>query len=104
MGFAELLAVADRAVRDHLGATIRYRPEFGDPVDVRGIFDATYLRADVGMAGVATCGPAVFLRLEDLPTDPTKDNPLITVNGVNYRRKEAHRDGQGGVVLFLMRA
>lgn len=104
MAFSDLLAAADRAALTHLGGTVRYAPELGEPVDVLGIFDAAYVRADIGTPGVSTCGPAVFFRLSDLPTDPTKDDPLITVGGVVYRRKEAHRDGQGGVVLLLRRA
>jgi hypothetical protein len=104
VGFPEALAGADVAALAAFGTPVRYTPEWGDPVDVVGIFDAAYVRVDMGTAGVASCGPAVFLRLADLPTDPAKDSPTITIAGVDYRRREAHRDGQGGVLLLLKRA
>jgi hypothetical protein len=72
-------------------------------VDVRGIFDAAYVRVEAGRAGVSSSGPAVFLRLEDLPTDPENDEPIMTVAGVNYTVREAQKDGQGGIHLLLHR-
>lgn len=103
MGFLELLAAADRPIRKVLGGTITYAPSSGVPVDVSGIFDAAYQLADpsVGHTGVASTVPAVFLRLEDLPSDPSADRPTITVNGTEYDVREAHPDGLGGVVLHL---
>jgi hypothetical protein len=48
-------------------------------------------------------GPTVFLRLEDLPSDPEDDDATITVSGVDYRITEPQKDGQGGVLLNLHR-
>ena len=79
MGWPALLAAADRAALQHLGGAVRYAPTAGAPVDVEGIFDATFVRADAGQAGVVTSGPAVFLRLADLPSDPETDDPAITI-------------------------
>lgn len=103
MGFSELLATADRAVRDMLGDAVTYAPSSGAPVVVRGIFDAAYVRAEVGEAGLSTSSPAVFLRLEELPSDPDVDEPLLTVGGVTYRPHECEKDGQGGVRVLLHR-
>lgn len=96
--------MADRAVLHHLGGTVRYAPSVGAPVDVRGIFDAAYVRADVGQAGVASSGPAVFFRLADLPADPAADKPTLTVDGTTYKVAKVEKDGQGGVLLRLHRA
>lgn len=104
MGFADLLASADRAVLQHLGGVVTYAPSAGDPVEVRGIFDAAFVRTDAGRAGVMGSGPAVFLALADLPTDPEDDAPTITVNGTAYTVREADKDGAGGVLLHLTRA
>lgn len=102
MAWPALLAAADRAALHHLGGAVRYAPSAGDPVDVRGIFDATYVRQDAGHAGVVSSGPAVFLRLADLPSDPTVDEgATITVDAVQYRIREPQKDGQGGVLLLL---
>lgn len=104
MAFPALLAVADRAVRQHLGGAVRYTSSAGQAVDVVGVFDSAYVRQVAGEPGVTSCRPAVFLRLEDLPTDPASDQPTITVDGVNYSVAEPQKDGMGGVLLFLHRA
>lgn len=101
MGFADLLAVADRAVLKHLGGSVTYQPEGGVAVPVEGVFDAAYVKVDVGQAGVSSAGPAVFALLADLPTDPEEDEPVITVDGVGYTVREVKKDGQGGVHLLL---
>jgi hypothetical protein len=104
MSFGSLLASADRAALATVGAAVRYAPSSGAPVDVVGIFDAAYVRVDGGgHLGVVSSGPAVFLRLEDLPSDPEEDAPAITVDGVSYSVKDPSKDGQGGVLLRLFR-
>lgn len=103
MAFPDLLATADRAVLDHLGGTVRYAPGVGVAVDVVGLFDAAYVRAEAGEAGAVSSGPAVFLRLEDLPSDPGTDDPTITVGDVSYKVSEPKKDGLGGVLLLLHR-
>lgn len=101
--FGDLMAMVDRAVQVNLGgASIVYRPSGGSPVPVIGVFDAQFVLAKGDAeAGVETLGPAVFLRLEDLPTDPEDDEPTLMINGVNYRVIERRPDGIGGVVLAL---
>lgn len=103
MAFPALLALADRATLQHLGGVVRYTPGTGAAVDVRGVFDAAYVKVDAGHAGVSSSGPAVFLRLEDLPSDPEDDAPGITVDGVGYVVREVQKDGLGGVLLHLHR-
>jgi len=104
MTFSALLERADVAVRGILGGTVNYAPSVGIAVDVTGIFDAVYVKVDAGEAGVSSTGPAVFLRLEDLPSDPTTDAATVTVAGIAYSIREAEPDGQGGVLLLLHKA
>jgi hypothetical protein len=102
VGFSELLATVDRAVRKTLGGSVTYSPTSGSPVTVDGVFDAAYVRVDLGQAGVSSSGPAVFLRLSDLPSDPSTDaTATVTVSGVTYTVHEAQPDGLGGVLLQL---
>lgn len=102
MTFPALLAAADRAALQHLGGPVRYTPSAGAPVDVRGIFDAAYVRADAGQAGVVSSGPAVFLLVADLPSDPGTDlAATVTVDGATYKIREPQKDGLGGVLLQL---
>jgi hypothetical protein len=105
MTFAELVAGADRAVHATLGGElVTYAPAEGGPVEVTGIFDAVYVLASGNAeAGVETTGPAVFLRLEDLPVDPEDDEPTLTIRGVAYRVTERRPDSMGGIVLALRR-
>lgn len=107
MSFDELVADADRAVQAALGGeTITYAPLVGAPADVVGMFDENYVlvKGDAE-AGVETIGPAVFVRLEDLPEDPrdADADPTLTIRGVAYRATERRPDGVGGIVLALRR-
>lgn len=107
MGFAENLAAADRSVRTLLGDSeaITFTPGTGSPAQVTGIFDAAYQRVDpVGQAGISTVGPAVFLSLSDLPSDPSADlSATITrgKTGITYKPWQVEPDGMGGVLLHL---
>jgi hypothetical protein len=105
MSFAALLEQADRAVLNGpLGGAVTYTPTVGDAETVRGIFDATYTKVDAGEAGVSLTGPAVFLRIGDLPSDPVTDiTATVTVGSQEYKVREAEPDGTGGVLLLLQR-
>ncbi len=101
--FAALIALVDRLALDRLGGEpVIYAPESGAPVPITGIFDRLYVLAKgTAEAGVETLGPAVFLRLEDLPVDPEDDEPTLTIGGLDYRVVERRPDGIGGIVLAL---
>lgn len=103
MGFADLVAAADRAVQDKLGGEpVFYQPEAGAAAVAVGVFDEVYILAKGDPeAGVETVGPAVFFRLEDLPTNPEDDEPILTIRTVTYRVIERRPDGLGGVLLVL---
>lgn len=107
MAFADHLARMDRQVLSVLGevAPVTYRTGVGAEAEVSGLFEAAYLRADAGGAGISSSTPAVFLRLADLPMDPEDDtDPTVIVDGVAYSVREVKKDGQGAVVLMLHRA
>lgn len=102
--FAELVESTDRAAQAHLGGEpVTYQPAVGPAVTITGIFDLVYALAKGSPeAGVETLGPAVFLRLEDLPADLEDDEPVLTIRGVAYRVVEPMPDGgMGGIVLGL---
>lgn len=100
-GWAQHVASIDRAVMRHVGGTVMYAAGNGSAIPVPGVFDVSYVKVDAGTAGVGSVGPAVFLRLSDLPCDPEKDDPTITAEGKAYRVREVQPDGQGGVLLLL---
>ncbi len=102
--FPTLLAAADKAAQTSLGGTVRYTPQVGAAADVKAVFDAHFRRDDALQRGVAAVGPAAFVRLADLPADPSSDVPLVTVDGVDYRVREVWKDGLGGAVLHLIKA
>ncbi|HET7500649.1 MAG TPA: hypothetical protein VFK02_06580 [Kofleriaceae bacterium] len=103
MSFTQLIATIDRTAQALLGGEpVIYRPTVGDPVTVTGLFDAQYvLIQGSAHAGVEGRGPAVSLRLEDLPGDPEQDSPTVTIRGVDYDVLAAKPDGIGGIVLVL---
>ena len=105
MAFVDSLALGDRTVRQALGEAITYTPGVGAAVSVQGIFDAAYTRVDLGQPGVSSVGPAVYLALADLPSDPTTDSGArITRAGVGYTPHEVKPDGLGGVLILLHRS
>lgn len=102
--FDELVASTDRVALSVFGedTPIVYEPLGGPPVQVDGIFDRAFVLAKGDAeAGVESVGPAVFLRLEELPADPEEDDPTLTIRGVDYRVIERMPDGAGGIVLAL---
>lgn len=104
MAFTDLLTVADRAVREVLGSSVVYTPGVGAAVTVRAVFDAAFVRVDLGQPGVASVSPAVFLRLADLPSNPETDTACrVTAEGVTYLAHTVEPDGLGGVRLLLSR-
>lgn len=107
MSFADLIAAADRVALDVFAEAtpITYTPDGGAAVEVAGIFDENYVLAKgAAQAAVEAVGPAVFLRLSDLPVDPEADDPTLTIRGVEYTVRERRPDGMGGIVLELRRA
>jgi hypothetical protein len=111
MAFPALLAQADRAVLS-MGGPVTYETSAEELIVVpSGIFDAAYVVANAGEAGVSSSTPAVFLRLADLvgddgrQVDPAADDEAtVTVGGTAYTVDEVKTDGMGGVVLLLHRA
>jgi hypothetical protein len=103
VGFAALLAAADGAALDLLGAPVRYEPLDGAPADLVGVFEAFLQRTDPAAPGPAgmTVGPAVFLRAADLP-DGAGRGDQVTVEGTTYRVQEVQLDAQGGALLHLL--
>jgi hypothetical protein len=107
MGFSALLGLVDKAVCSQLSdVSVTYTPSAGSPVVVKGVFDSNYTRVESpsGEVGVSSSGPAVFLRVVELPSDPSEDTATITISGVSYSIKEAKPDGLGGVHLLLFRS
>jgi hypothetical protein len=105
MAFPDLVATAGRAALQHLGGeAVIYAPGEGDPVTVTGIFDASYTRVESGTGDVESVGPAVWVVLDDLPTDPEEDDPILTIAGKTYTVAERQRDGLGTIRLLLHRA
>lgn len=104
--FSELLQRVDLGVRGRLGESIVYTPTVGSPITVEGVFDNAYVRAlSANEPGVMSSGPAVFLRLEDLPSDPMADTGAIITRGTTtYTAHEVKPDGFGGVLLLLSEA
>jgi hypothetical protein len=99
--FEALVAAGDRDVQAFLGSIpLTYQPSVGSPVTLTGVFDEDYVQAG-SEPGVEAAGPAVFLILEDLPTDPMIDHPTLTIRGTDYRVIERHPDGLGGILLVL---
>lgn len=108
MTFAELIALTDRAAQTHLGGVpVVYKPEVGGLIFlIVGMFDEHYALVDPGNAGIESVGPAVTLRLEDLPIHPDEDNPTLTILGKDYTVRAREADGSigGSIRLILRRA
>lgn len=98
MAFGDLILAADRSIQGRLGGVeVIYQPLLGQPVTVTGMFDESYILTD-------QLDQALFLRLEDLPVHPDDDDPLITIDGRQFKIRLRQPDGLGGIRLVLMEA
>ena len=103
MGFADLVTAADDQVLDSLGkVSVTYAPSSGSPVVVEGIFDENYIVLEENEFGFEQITPAVWLHLDDLPSDPDTDTPVITINGVEYLARARPRDSLSLTVRLLL--
>lgn len=106
MAWTDFLEKTDEAALSILGSNVTYSSG-SSSTTVRGIFERQHSRSvDPDAAGVISGGvdggPAVFLRLSDLPTDPESDaNASVIVGGVVYTVRKAIKDGHGGVLCLL---
>lgn len=101
MSFTELLATADSLALDALGQEVTYTSGVGAVATPLGIFDEQYQRVDLGEAGVQSTGPAVFVQLADLSSDPETDTTAtVTVSGTTYEITEVQKS-KGGIRLLL---
>ena len=112
MSFGDSIALVDRAVQDNLGSVaVIYAPLVGSPVTetpsgepLVGIFDEKYVVARSSVNGVETLGPAITMRIEDLPAVPKKDKPKLTILGKIYTVRTRETDGTiGGSVTLVLR-
>jgi len=102
--FEDLVTAMDRTVLTLLGekVPIIYQPSFGAAVPVQGIFDDSFALAQGSAeSGVEARVPTVFLVLADLPIDPEQDDPILTIDGDDYRVIERRPADFGSVVLAL---
>jgi hypothetical protein len=105
MAWTDYLERADKATRNILGGEVYYAPGAGAPVTVTGIFDPQHSHPS-GPSEIDQqrgWGPAVFLTLADLPSDPETDTPTITIGGVSYTVRDTHKPGNGEVICLLNR-
>lgn len=112
MAFDDHVRATDRAVHTHLGGTVfTYAPCVGPAVSttpsgdpLTGMFDENYLVVDSTYNGVETVAPSITVRLEDLPTDPREEEPMITVGGLRYFVRLRETDGvPGGSIRLVLR-
>lgn len=102
MSWESLLSTADQAVKSGFSRATTYTPEGGDPVEVRGIYDAAYVSATPGTPNVSTSAPAVFYLLADLPSDPEHDDPTIVVGTESFKVIEVKKDSNAAGVLLVL--
>ncbi len=97
------MARVDKAVMRHVGSVpVLYQSSVSRHVTIQGVFSAPYaLAKGAAEAGVESSGPSVFLRVADLPTDIDHDEPVLGIDGSNYRVVERSPDGAGGITLHL---
>lgn len=102
--FRDAVAAMDKAIVRDLGdQNTTYITERGEEIQVPGIFDARHQLVDAGEAGVSSTAPAVFYRLQDLPVDPSDEEPTVIVDGATYKTVDVKKDGLGGVWIVLQK-
>ena len=102
MNFAGLLSQTDKVALSILGDPVTYTTGLGVSSSVRGVFDANFLKVELGDAGVSSYGPAIFFRVSDLPAGALTDvAATVTIASVPYSIWEVEPDGIDGVHFRL---
>lgn len=104
MSFAELLSAVDAVALASLSGSevVTYRNGEGFTVTVRAIFESRYQLVTLGEAGVSSFAPSVFVRAEDLNSDPREDlEARIFVGARKFSIRETQPDGQGAILILL---
>jgi hypothetical protein len=52
-----------------------------------------------GMQEMCSFDPKAFCQVSDVPT--IEEGDMLTINSINYYVKDAHLDGEGGVMVLL---
>lgn len=111
MPFGDLIEATDRATHDHLGSVaVTYTPDGGvavtetpDGDPLVGMFDKLTVEVDSEDPGVESVQPTLSIRLEDLPTDPEDDDPIIQILSTDYKVQGRAVDGPvGGMITLLL--
>jgi hypothetical protein len=105
MAFADLVLATDRAVQTQLGSeAVVYQPSVNAAVTIQAIVDTNHPLASQYEGGTKEDDVAAFVRLSELPSDPSEDaGAIVTVRGVDYKVRFSQRDDFGGAQLFLYR-
>lgn len=98
------LKLADQAIKAGLrtfGRSVTYYPQNRDCVQIKAIFDQTFISVDVE-AGVPVDSvvPVLHVRLADLP-EPPGPGDKVEIENCLYRVISNQPDGQGATILIL---
>lgn len=105
MAFEDLVELADRACIAALGPqSITYTSGAAVAVVINAIFDDSTVSMNSADTQTNDTGPWVFVRLDDLSSDPDQDEPTITIGAQQYRVADVDRDNMGGARLRLHRS
>jgi hypothetical protein len=87
------------------GETVSYTPKGHAPVSIPGIFSDAFVSVDPGSGvAVTSTGPAVGIKLADLPQALTNKGDKCVIRGTSYTVFDVQKDGQGGATLILKKA
>lgn len=82
--------------------SVLYGPGGATPgTAIKAVFDADFQAVDLETGVLASVGPAVGVRLTDLPTETPRVNDSVQVDGVDYLVREIQRETHGGALLLL---
>lgn len=102
MSFADMADAALDAIKNTLGQEVTYNPAVGGAQEILGVFSKTHIEVDPGTGAVLqTENPNLLVKLSDLDNAPTQGD-TVEIDGTTYAINEAQKDGQGGVLLFLL--
>lgn len=94
--WASLLGALNSAALGAFGREVKYLPQAGSQVTVRGIFEDTR-ESQENSPGVYA---VLFLRLADLPQPPERGDEIV-VESQTYKTFDIEADTGGAVVLRL---
>ncbi|PCJ13805.1 MAG: hypothetical protein COB04_16085 [Gammaproteobacteria bacterium] len=100
MAWAQMVNMTRSACQKTFGEMVLYSYKNQKDLEIRGIFNESYVSLDADGAPISAAQPVVEINGADLPGKP-KENDNLFVSGRRWRVDDVHLKTEGDYLIFL---